>query len=100
MIDVTCPKCGKEFRDSYRPSINLSLGEPWTEEQIERAMSVLCPHCGTRTHVGGLVVGKDGTFHFDQSRKRRSKNGGAGQKESKKPKRGKKRGNSKKATDE
>jgi DNA-directed RNA polymerase subunit RPC12/RpoP len=63
-IRIVCPECGKKFQGYYRPSINLSLGEKWTEEEIEKAMSVVCPHCGTRTRVGGLVVGGDGTFRL------------------------------------
>ena len=62
-IEVQCPGCQKIFKDGYRPSINLSLGENWTEEEIAEAKSVKCPRCHLPTPVGSLVVGRDGTFN-------------------------------------
>jgi ssDNA-binding Zn-finger/Zn-ribbon topoisomerase 1 len=61
-IEVECPSCGCQFEGWYRPSINLNLGEEWTEEEIERATSVECPECHQRTRVSSLIVGKDGIF--------------------------------------
>ncbi len=62
LITVWCPKCKAEFIDSYRPSINLSLGEEWTEEELELASSVGCPTCGLRQAVGNLIVDKGGVW--------------------------------------
>ncbi|HQX48391.1 MAG TPA: hypothetical protein PLR25_00700 [Planctomycetaceae bacterium] len=64
-ITVWCPKCERHFRDWYRPSINLSLGEEWTEEEIEQASSVECPECHLRQDVGNLIVDQDGFWRVD-----------------------------------
>jgi|GEM_PF-2696290 len=56
LIRVECPNCHTTFEDCYRPSINLSLGEDWTEEEIDEAMTVSCPKCGQRHDIDSLVV--------------------------------------------
>jgi len=63
-IDAICQKCGDLFKGWYRPSINLNLGEEWTEEDIRQANTLTCPKCGFEMHMGCLVVGKDGVFRF------------------------------------
>lgn len=65
-IFVWCPNCMAEFMDFYRPSINLSLGEEWTEEELEQASSVQCPTCGLRQGVGTLIVNKDGVWNIPE----------------------------------
>lgn len=55
-IEVICPKCNTLFNDWYRPSINLTLGKPWTEDQIRRATSITCPSCSDVTRVSSLIV--------------------------------------------
>ena len=55
-VSVECPKCGEEFRDWIRNSINLGLGESWTEEEIDEQFSVRCPQCGHREFTGGLIM--------------------------------------------
>jgi hypothetical protein len=45
-VTVRCTACRRTFRDFYRPSINLGLGESWTDEDIEQAITVRCSHCG------------------------------------------------------
>ena len=47
-VEVECPRCGMWFSDWIRDSINLSLGEEWTDEEIEEATSVKRPECGWR----------------------------------------------------
>ena len=44
-IEVHCPECSTIFTDTIRASINLSLGEEWTDEEIHEATSVTCPNC-------------------------------------------------------
>ena len=66
IITVLCPICKEEFLDWYRPSINLSLGEEWTEEALEMASSVDCPTCGLRQQVSNLVGKKDGVWDRPQ----------------------------------
>lgn len=65
-VTVSCPKCNRVFEDWYRPSINLSLGEPWTDEDIERATTVECPHCKHRFSPGSLIVDPEGTFNIHE----------------------------------
>lgn len=55
-VIVECRNCGTEFHDWVRNSINLSLGETWTDDDIEEAFSVTCPECGHRESTGGLIV--------------------------------------------
>jgi len=55
-VIVECPNCGTEFHDWIRNSINLSLGETWTDDDIEEAFSVTCPECGHRESTDGLLV--------------------------------------------
>jgi DNA-directed RNA polymerase subunit RPC12/RpoP len=55
-IEVVCPQCGTTFSDYYRPSINLSLGEEWSEEALEEATMVRCPQCGFTADPGTLLV--------------------------------------------
>ena len=66
VISVLCPICKEEFLDWYRPSINLSLGEEWTEEALEMASSVDCPTCSLRQQVSNLVVKKDGVWDIPE----------------------------------
>ena len=65
-VSLTISGCKKEFLDWYRPSINLSLGEEWTEEALEMASSVDCPTCGLRQQVSNLVVKKDGVWDIPE----------------------------------
>lgn len=54
--DVECPNCAHQFRAWLRASINLSLGEEWTDEDIERATTAVCPQCGQRSGIDVLIV--------------------------------------------
>ena len=36
-IEVECPDCGEQFVAWHRASVNLSLGEQWTEEELDEA---------------------------------------------------------------
>ena len=56
-VECECRTCGERWTDYVRASINLSLGEEWTEEEIEEATSVRCPGCGATARTGALVVG-------------------------------------------
>ena len=62
-IDLTCPQCEHEYEAWYRPSINLTLGEEWSNERIEQAWSATCPECGFRVGLDTLIVEdtEDGT---------------------------------------
>ena len=58
-VTVTCPACDHVYRDWIRASINLDLGEPWTEEEIERATTATCPKCGHVVGAEALVVSEN-----------------------------------------
>jgi hypothetical protein len=45
-ITVECLRCGERYTDFHRPSINLSLGEEWTDEELREASMATCPACG------------------------------------------------------
>jgi len=55
-VEVVCPACGHEYETWHRGSINLSLGEEWTEEQIREASTSRCLECGLEIELGTLVV--------------------------------------------
>ncbi len=58
-IEVHCPMCAAIFHDSVRWSINLSLGEKWTDEEIDEATSVTCPYCEHKQYVDAIIVSND-----------------------------------------
>lgn len=55
-VEVVCPGCGTEYEAWHRPSINLTLGEEWTEEEIREATTGRCPECGLEVELATLVV--------------------------------------------
>lgn len=59
-IQVICPKCGRQYKDWWRPSINLGLGEEFSEEYLDSATSSTCPHCHFKVAHDVLIVGEDG----------------------------------------
>lgn len=63
-VRVTCPECGREYEDWWRPSINLALGEHFDEEYLEAARSATCPGCGHRVYFDQLVVTEDWEFRL------------------------------------
>jgi endogenous inhibitor of DNA gyrase (YacG/DUF329 family) len=63
-VVVECPSCGRVFDDYYRSSINLSLGEEWSEQEIREETTATCPSCGHVVELGSLVVGGDGVWRW------------------------------------
>jgi DNA-directed RNA polymerase subunit RPC12/RpoP len=65
-LEVQCPGCGNVYETWYRRSINLTLGEEWTKEEIQAATTGSCPACGRRVNLSSLVVREDGlwTLHL------------------------------------
>jgi predicted RNA-binding Zn-ribbon protein involved in translation (DUF1610 family) len=55
-VEVICPKCGFGYTDYLRDSINLSLGETWTPEEIKEVTSTTCPNCGQQVDSDALVI--------------------------------------------
>jgi DNA-directed RNA polymerase subunit RPC12/RpoP len=55
-IECECHACGERFEAWYRASINLSLGEKWTPEELEAAATATCPRCGAKGELETLVV--------------------------------------------
>ena len=58
-IEVHCPQCSTIFTDRIRGSINLSLGEEWTDEEIDEATSVTCPTCKYKQYGDSIIVSND-----------------------------------------
>lgn len=61
---VDCPRCRQIFEAWYRPSINLSLGEVWSKEDVDDATTAKCPTCQHQVLLNHLVVREDGVFHL------------------------------------
>lgn len=57
-ITVHCPKCGIDYQDWWRPSINLALDD-FDDDYIEAATTSTCPSCGYKVAHHVLLVGKD-----------------------------------------
>jgi hypothetical protein len=57
-VEVECPDYGTIFSDWLRDSINLTLGEEWSDEEILEATTVRCPTCGWQGGTDSLIVSK------------------------------------------
>ena len=55
-VEITCRRCGEYFEDFHRPSINLGLGEAWTEDELAEATTATCPTCGATYAIETLIV--------------------------------------------
>lgn len=64
MIQVRCPRCGTEWEDWFRPSINLGLGEKFSKRYLREATSAVCPNCHKFINLGSLIVDEEGVFHY------------------------------------
>jgi phage FluMu protein Com len=58
-IEVQCPKCSTIYKDTIRASINLSLGEEWTDEEIDEATSVTCPNCKYKQYGDAIIASNE-----------------------------------------
>lgn len=58
-VRVECPGCGLPYERWHRSSINLTLGQEWTEEEIRDATTTRCPTCGLVIELGVLMVEAD-----------------------------------------
>jgi len=45
-----------QFEAWHRPSINLTLGEEWTADEIREATSARCPECGLKVELATLIM--------------------------------------------
>ena len=55
-IEVECPACGERFVTWHRSSVNLSLGEEWTKEELDEVKFANCPRCNGRFEKELLTV--------------------------------------------
>jgi ribosomal protein S27AE len=55
-IEVECPDCGEQFVAWHRASVNLSLGEQWTKEELEEVKSAICPKCNGHFEKDVLIA--------------------------------------------
>jgi ribosomal protein S27AE len=62
-IEVECPDCGEQFVAWHRASVNLSLGEHWTKEELEEVKFAICPKCNGRFEKDSLIVSIDPSYN-------------------------------------
>ena len=55
-IEVECPICGEQFVTWHRASVNLSLGEKWTKEELDGVKFAICPKCNGRIDKDVLIA--------------------------------------------
>jgi hypothetical protein len=63
-ITVQCPQCGQIYKDWWRPSINLSLGERFSDEYLEEASTSTCPTCHYKVRHSLLVIRENGLWQI------------------------------------
>jgi len=55
-VDVRCPRCGHEWTDWCRASVNLDL-DPWADEDyLEECATATCPECGLRSPIVDVLI--------------------------------------------
>jgi hypothetical protein len=54
-IEVECPDCGEQFVAWHRASVNLSLGEQWTKDELDEAKFAICSKCNGRFEKDVLI---------------------------------------------
>jgi hypothetical protein len=64
LVEIECPRCHTLYETFWRPSVNLTLGEDWSDEDLKEATTGLCPTCGPRVELGSLVVEADGVWRW------------------------------------
>ncbi len=57
-IHVTCEKCGCQYKDWYRASINLALDD-FDEDYLREATTTTCPGCGRVADMTSVIVTED-----------------------------------------
>jgi DNA-directed RNA polymerase subunit RPC12/RpoP len=55
-VRIVCPACGHEYEALHRSSINTTLGEEWTEEDLRAATHARCPDCGLEVELATLIM--------------------------------------------
>jgi hypothetical protein len=63
-ITICCPTCCYEFQTWWRASINLTLGEEFSDEYLTELSSKMCPRCGQKISLDVLTVGKDNVWRI------------------------------------
>jgi len=61
-VTLVCPECGLQYKDWWRPSVNLDLDD-FDEKYLEECSSAVCPSCGHKVYFDSLVV-RNGVFHL------------------------------------
>ena len=64
-IMVQCPKCGNDYEDWYRASINLMLDD-FDEDYLRQASTATCPVWKHTVDLGVLTVRKDGVWEIPE----------------------------------
>jgi hypothetical protein len=64
-VIIACPMCATRFTHYTRASVNMTLGETFSEEDLRSWSTAVCPTCEHTVDLDMLVVDSDGTFRFD-----------------------------------
>ncbi len=54
-ITVECPKCGHDYKDWFRGSVNLDLDD-FDDEYLDQCSSATCPECQHKVNLDVLVA--------------------------------------------
>ena len=67
-VVVRCPRvgCGTIYSTWHRASINLTLGEEFSDEYLHDAMTGTCPRCRYVVDLGMLTIVQRGGRHVWQ----------------------------------
>ena len=58
-VEIFCDRCGTEYSDWRRDSVNLSLSPNLSQQEIDDQLTTKCPTCGLRDTGLGLIVGNE-----------------------------------------
>ena len=64
-IKVECPSCGERYQAWHAASIDLSLGEEFSEEGLHSVTHRRCPYCGHEVELTMLLIDQEGVFHLE-----------------------------------
>lgn len=60
-VVIKCPQCDKQYKDWWRPSVNLDLDD-FDDAYLAECCSAVCPHCQFKVSFGMLTV-ENGVFN-------------------------------------
>jgi DNA-directed RNA polymerase subunit RPC12/RpoP len=64
-IGIECPHCREVYEDWVRRSLDFSVGDIWSQTELEEATTSICPACGTRVKHEALASRDDGVWEIE-----------------------------------